>query len=72
MDLPLHHSLTVEQLNRSIDAETNPETLRQICRILLGAWVTQQSMTQFVIQDSLRRAHAFRGDHPRHPSATGQ
>ena len=72
MDLPLHHSLTVEQLRRSIEAESNTDALRQICRILLGAWVTQQSMTQLVIQDSLRRQHASIRHHSWDPRTAGQ
>lgn len=54
---PAHHAFTIEQLKRSIEQETSVTALRQICRILLGAWITQRNMTQFVMQQSLQQTH---------------
>lgn len=53
MELSTAQQFELERMRRTIDATTDPAELRELCRQLLQAWLTQKAATQWVMRQSL-------------------
>jgi len=53
MNLTLEQHFEIERLSRAIDAETDPQVLRNLCRQLLLSWQVQRSCTNWAMRQSL-------------------
>ena len=53
MDLTPEQHFEIERLNRAIDAEIDPQMLRNLCRQLLLSWQIQRSCTTWAMRQSL-------------------
>ena len=53
MNLTPEQQFEVERLSRAIDAETDPQVLRNLCRQLLLSWQVQRSCTDWAMRQSL-------------------
>ena len=53
MDLTPEQRFEIERLNRAIDAEIDPQMLRNLCRQLLLSWQIQRSCTTWAMRQSL-------------------
>ena len=55
MNLTPEQQFEVERLSRAIDAETDPQVLRNLCRQLLLSWQVQRSCTDWAMRQSMGR-----------------
>lgn len=55
MELSTSQQFELERMRRTIDATTDPATLRELCRQLLHAWHSQKAATQWVMRQTLGR-----------------
>jgi len=55
MHLTPEQHFEIERLSRAIDAETDPQVLRNLCRQLLLSWQVQRSCTTWAMRQSLSR-----------------
>lgn len=62
MNLTPEQHFEIERLSRAIDAETDPQVLRNLCRQLLLSWQVQRSCTDWAMRQSLSRPPS--GCHP--------
>lgn len=53
MDLTPEQRFEIERLSRAIDAETDLQVLRNLCRQLLLSWQVQRSCTTWAMRQSL-------------------
>lgn len=53
MHLTPEQRFEIERLSRAIDAETDPQVLRNLCRQLLLSWQVQRSCTTWAMRQSL-------------------
>ena len=53
MELTTEQRFEIERLSRAIDAETDPQMLRNLCRQLLLSWQVQRSCTAWAMRQSL-------------------
>lgn len=53
MNLTPEQLFEIERLSRAIDAENDPQVLRNLCRQLLLSWQVQRSCTAWAMRQSL-------------------
>jgi hypothetical protein len=53
ISLSLGQQFEVERMNRAIDAEGDPQVLRNLAKQLLQAWHTQKAATNWVMRQHL-------------------
>ena len=53
MQLTPEQRFEIERLSRVIDAETDPQMLRNLCRQLLLSWQIQRACTTWAMRQSL-------------------
>lgn len=60
IELSTEQRFHLEQVNRALDATSDPAQLRQVAKQLLQAWQTQKAATNWVIrQKSIDQAQAM-------------
>ncbi len=53
IELSLIQSFEVERLRREIDAQSDPDELRNLAKDLLKAWFSEKALTNQAIKDQL-------------------
>lgn len=56
IELSISQSFELERMRREIDAQADPQQLRDLAKQLLVAWFSEQAMTNQAIRDQLSGA----------------
>lgn len=60
MKFSLAQNFEIEKMNRVIDGTADIGALKQLCKQLLQAWMTQKSATNWAMRQSLSRPPSVR------------